>query len=141
MRKVIATFSTAQLQALISVINLSTSVGQRDLAMLLLMLDSGMRVSELCGIELGDLRLEDGIIKVLGKGSRERYVPVGKQVQKLLWHYINRFRPEPMRPQCMILFLTDDGYPMNRERVGESKLNLWKDGFANLVFLFRKRFS
>ena len=62
MRKVIATFSTAQLQALISVINLATSVGQRDLAMLLLMLDSGMRVSELCGIELGYLRLEAWIL-------------------------------------------------------------------------------
>jgi site-specific recombinase XerD len=119
MRKVIATFSTAQLQALISAINISTPVGQRDLTMLLLMLDSGMRVSELCGIELEDLRLEEGIIKVLGKGNKERLIPVGKQVQKLLWHYINRFRPEPMKPQCRILFLTDDGYPMHRERVGE----------------------
>jgi len=118
-RKIITTFSTAQLQALISVINLSTPVGQRNLAMLLLMLDSGMRVSELCGIELGDLRLEEGIVKVLGKGNKERLIPIGRQVQKMLWHYINRFRPEPVRPQCTLLFLTDQGYPLHRERVGE----------------------
>ena len=54
-----------------------------------------MRVTELCNLRLSNAQLEESVLKVLGKGNKERLVPVGKQVQRLLWHYMYRYRPEP----------------------------------------------
>jgi integrase/recombinase XerD len=107
-KKVIPTFSPSQLQGLLSAINTSTDEGFRDYAMILTLLDSGLRVSELTGIRMDDLMLDDGLIKVLGKGGKERHIPVGTQVQRLLWRYISRHRPQPLNPNGDFLFLTRD---------------------------------
>jgi site-specific recombinase XerD len=122
-RKIIATFSEEQLGRLLSVINTQTPVGQRDYTIILLLLDSGLRVSELCGLKMEDVRLDEGLVKVLGKGNKERLIPIGRLVQKLMWHYIGRFRPAPAMPRVTNLFLTDEGYPLSKDRVG----NLVKD--------------
>jgi site-specific recombinase XerD len=95
----------------------TTYVGQRDYTITLLLLDSGLRVSELCELKMEDVRLEEGLLKVLGKGNKERLIPVGRQVQKLMWHYIGRFRPSPAMPRVSNVFLTDDGYPLCKDRV------------------------
>lgn len=52
-----------------------------------------MRVSELCHLKLDDVWLGDGMLKALGKGNKERLIPIGKQIQRCLWRYISRFRP------------------------------------------------
>jgi site-specific recombinase XerD len=49
---------------------------------------------------------------VIGKGSKERLVPLGKMVQKALWNYINMARPKPTRSECDNLFLSSTGYPI-----------------------------
>ncbi|MGB2855309.1 MAG: tyrosine-type recombinase/integrase [Dehalococcoidia bacterium] len=116
-RKVIPTFSDLQLQQLLAVIDTSTPEGYRDLAITLTLLDTALRVSELTGITLDNLWLDEGLIKVMGKGGKERQVPMGRTVQRILWHYVNRYRPEPAIPHYNHLFLTYDGRPMTKDRI------------------------
>jgi site-specific recombinase XerD len=116
-RKVIPTFVEAQIGQLLGTIDISTPEGYRDQAIILTLLDTALRVSELAGITLDDLRLEEGTVKVLGKGNKERLVPIGKKVQRALWHYISRYRPEPEQPKCKLLFLTREGTPLNKDRI------------------------
>ena len=81
------------------------------------MLDTGLRVNELINLMMDNVWLEEGLIKVLGKGNKERLVPIGKQIRKLLWRYITRYRPEPARPNLNNLFLNRDGRPLTKNRV------------------------
>jgi site-specific recombinase XerD len=60
----------------------------RDLCICLLMLDSGLRLGEVLGLKCGSLHLEEGYISVLGKGDKERYVPVGQHTKKELMRYL-----------------------------------------------------
>jgi len=83
-RKVIPTFSDGQIERLLGVIDTSRARGYRDAVMILTMLDTGIRVSELCGIKLGDVWLNDGVFKMLGKGNKERLIPVGRRLKTLL---------------------------------------------------------
>jgi len=57
------------------------------------------------------------MLKVLGKGNKERLIPIGKNVQRLLWRYISRYRPEPAMPKSDLLFLTMDGRPLTKDRI------------------------
>ena len=82
------------------------------------MLDSGIRISELVGIELGDVNLAEGCIKIRrAKGNRERIVPIGSLVQKSLWKYLNHHRPQPLTEKISRLFLSDDGLPLTKSGV------------------------
>ena len=66
---------------------------------------------------MDDLRLEDGLLKVMGKGGKERLIPFGRTVQRLLWRYISQHRPEPLNPRCSVVFLSRDGRPLSRNHV------------------------
>ena len=116
-RKVIPTFTDSQIQDLLRVIDTRTIEGYRNYTIILTLLDTGMRVSELCHLKLSDVALEEGMLKVLGKGNKERLIPIGKQVQRLLWRYISRYRPEPLSANGNVLFLNRDGKPLTKERV------------------------
>lgn len=116
-RKVIATFTDSQIQQLLAAIDIRSPEGFRDYTIILTLLDTAMRVSELCHLRLDNVWLEDGSLKVLGKGNKERLIPIGRQVQRLLWRYINRHRPEPAAPSCNFVFLTRDGRPLTKDRV------------------------
>ena len=116
-RKVVSTFSDPQIQALLVAIDTTTPEGFRDYTIVLTLLDTALRVSELTGIRMENLWLKEGALKVMGKGGKERLIPIGKQVQRLLWRYTNQFRPEPVSPRLDFLFLTADGAPMTRNRI------------------------
>jgi site-specific recombinase XerD len=102
--KIIPTLSDHQIGQLLGAIDTRTTQGYRDYTIVLTLLDTGMRVSELCHLKLDDLWLEDGMLKVVGKGNKERLIPIGKQVQRLLWRYIDRYRPEPATGNCGFVF-------------------------------------
>ena len=88
------------------------------MTILLLLLDSGIRVSELVNINHEDVNLSEGWIKISkGKGGKERIVPVGSVVQKALWKYINHCRPQPLTQKVTRLFLSDDGLPLTRSGI------------------------
>lgn len=87
---------------------------RRDRAVVLFLLDSGCRASELCGVDVADVGFETGRVLVSGKGSKQRYVYLGKRAVSALWIYVKDERPEPAEVGCKRLFLTFDGYPMTR---------------------------
>ena len=116
-KKVVPTFSDLQLEQLLNGIDGSTGEGYRDQAIILTLLDTAIRVSELVSIRLDALWLEEGLVKVMGKGGKERLVPIGKSVQRILWRYINKYRAEPATPNCDLLFLTADGRAMTKDRI------------------------
>ena len=115
-KKIIAAFSPHQIESLLSVMN-GSAEGYRGAVIVLTLLDTGLRVNELINLKMGNVWLEDGLVKVLGKGNKERLVPIGKQIRKLLWRYINQYRPEPALSKLDNMFLTQDGRPLTKNRV------------------------
>ena len=89
--------------------NALTAIGSRNSAILVTLLDCGLRSSELCNILFEDAHIEEGYLKVLGKGNKERVVPIGSLAQKVLWRYVFHFRPEPLGETNEYLFLSLDG--------------------------------
>jgi len=90
-------------------INKKSPTGTRNYALFTTLLDTGLRASEAASITLSNLNLTDGYIKVMGKGSKERIVPIGKYIQMTLWTYIDKVRPESSSSDCNNLFLTRSG--------------------------------
>ncbi len=116
--KVINSFTPEQITALAAACQQENGNGHRNLSMLLLMLDCGLRVSELVNINIADVDLEAGTIWIRsGKGGKERLVPVGSVVQRVLWKYINHSRPHPVSEKITRLFLSLDGLPLTRNGV------------------------
>jgi integrase/recombinase XerD len=104
-----------------SFLELSSSVVKpimiRDCVMLELLYSSGLRVSELVSLKLEDIHLEAGFLRVLGKGSKERIVPVNMRAIGKLKMYLNQQRPEILKKkQSSYLFVTGRGKPMTRQR-------------------------
>ena len=122
--KVIPTLSPTQIQMLLGTIDTTSAEGFRDYVVVLTLLDTGLRISEFLGLRLDDLWIEEGVLKVMGKGSRERIIPIGKGVRRLLWRYINLFRPESAKPNCDLVFLTKRGWPLTKGRV-QKRMSLY----------------
>ena len=89
----------------------------RNHAILVTLLDTGLRASEAASITLSHLNLKDGYIKVMGKGAKERIVPIGKFVQMILWSYIDRVRPMVALRERDNLFLSPAGMPITANTV------------------------
>jgi integrase/recombinase XerD len=89
----------------------------RDSAMLELIYSSGLRVSELTSIKLGDINFEAGFIRVMGKGSKERVVPVNARAIEKVKRYMSVERPVILgKKRSAYLFVTRRGGPMTRQR-------------------------
>ena len=84
-RKVIPTFSDFQIQQLLNAIDTRTAEGYRDYALILILLDTGIRVSELCNLKLKNLWLEEGMLKVLGKKVVFAKRPVASAKRSIRW--------------------------------------------------------
>jgi len=90
----------------------STTNGIRNHTMLVLALDTGMRLSEIITLERRNLDLDKGVLKAFGKGSKERLVPFGYTATKSLQRYLLHYRPEPALPQYDYVFLQRNGWPL-----------------------------
>ncbi len=89
----------------------------RDSSMLELLYSSGLRVSELVNIKLGDIHAEAGFIRVIGKGSKERIVPVNGRALGRIKRFLVEERPAILKKrQSPYLFITRTGRPMTRQR-------------------------
>jgi len=111
-KKLFQTLSHEEVRQILGCLNPLTAVGTRDIAIFMIFIDTGLRYSELVGIKLGDVNMEQGSMKVFGKGSRERIVPIGNGVQKALQRYIFHFRPAPLDTEVEELLLSLDGNPL-----------------------------
>ena len=87
----------------------------RDRAMLHTMYASGLRVSELVNLELGDVNLDEGFISALGKGSKRRIVPLGAHARAALAVYLREVRPRWAKPASRACFVTARGKGMTRQ--------------------------
>ena len=113
----IQAFTEEQLIALLAVTDKSRFVGFRDYTMILFMLDTGVRVSELVGIKLVDIRLKDGEVLITeGKGGKQRRVFVSSKTKEMLRKYL-RTRGEITGNEH--LFITSDNKPMKQRTVQE----------------------
>ena len=93
-----------------------TTLGVRDRAMLETMYASGLRVSELVGLALNELDLTTGLVRVTGKGGKERIVPLGDEATSRLGDYLKGARPSLLGEQKSgAVFLTRRGQPMTRQ--------------------------
>ena len=86
--------SEAQVEALIRAPDVDTRLGLRDRAMFELLYATGLRVSELVGLRADQVNLRQGVVRVLGKGSKERLVPLGEEAQDWLERYYSEARPD-----------------------------------------------
>lgn len=87
------TLTRAQVSKLLASPDRSKALGVRDAAMLELLYASGLRASELCSLKVGDFNVFLGVVRVLGKGSKERMVPVGKPAAEAISEYLREVRP------------------------------------------------
>jgi integrase/recombinase XerD len=131
-----------QVRQLMRKINTGTPAGIRDRAAIELLYSSGIRVGELESLTLTDLDLEHGVARVIGKGRKERFVPVGKTALKWLTSYIRGVRPYLARGgKANAVFLTEQGAPFPqhamRQRVREYAASLGLD-FAITPHTFRR---
>jgi integrase/recombinase XerD len=93
----------------------STATGVRDHAMIELMYSTGIRVSELCGIKLKDLKMDPGCLRCTGKGDKERLVPVGQRAIESVQAYLRESRPRLLKNKLSpYLFVGSYGKPMSR---------------------------
>lgn len=106
--------SEDEVEALLAAPDVGTPLGLRDRAMLELLYATGLRVSELVGLTLPQLRLDVGFLIAFGKGSKERVVPVGEQAEMWVKRYLREVRPELAQGRHQAVFANKDGNPMSR---------------------------
>ena len=97
--------------------DMSDPIAMRDYVMVELLYSSGLRVSELISLKLEDIHFEAGFLRVLGKGSKERIVPVNMRAIERIKIYISRQRQDILKKKrSPYLFVTNRGRPMTRQR-------------------------
>ncbi len=116
-RQLPGSLSEADMLRLLSAPDTQTALGLRDRAMLELMYGSGLRVSELVGLELSQVNLNLGMLRLLGKGARERVIPLGELAADWLERYLAKGRTELLRPlvETDAVFLSVRGRAMSRQ--------------------------
>jgi len=108
----------SQVDALLSAPDVSGPLGLRDRAMLELMYACGLRVSELAGLPATALNLRQGVLRVLGKGGKERVVPLGEEARHWLERYLAQARPQLAGKRVLApLFIGADGEAPSRQQV------------------------
>src|SRR5688572_16986956 len=108
--------SSAQVNELIAAPSPKSGLFWRDVAILELLYASGLRASELCDLKLRDVNLQVGCVRVLGKGMKERIVPLGQAASEAITRYVGECRPKLERKPSELLFLSRTGKPL--ERIG-----------------------
>lgn len=109
------TLSESDVDRLLQAPNTDTAIGCRDRAMLELLYATGLRVTELCTLERAQISLEVGAIRVVGKGDKERLVPMGESAQQWVSLYLKTARLAFADPQGQTMFPGRDGRAMTRQ--------------------------
>lgn len=108
--------SQEQVGALIQVPDATTPLGVRNQTMLEVLYATGLRVSELVRLEVSQVNLEAGFVRVRGKGDRERVIPLGSCALEQLRHYLSAIRPILLKHRSSsYFFLTRSGKPLTRQ--------------------------
>jgi len=109
--------SESEVEALLNGPDVSTDIGLRDRAMIELMYATGLRVSELVGLPSTAINLRQGVLRVMGKGSKERLVPLGEESQDWLERYLQQARPVlAQKKNLAYLFMGPRAEPVTRQQ-------------------------
>lgn len=106
--------SKAQVNQLIAAPPPESPLFTRDVAILELLYSSGLRATELCDLKLRDVNLQVGSVRVLGKGMKERIVPLGQAAAEAISRYVNEDRPKVIRQPTEYVFLSRTGKQLTR---------------------------
>jgi len=111
------TLTEQQVEALLNAPDLQDELGIRDKAMLEIIYATGLRVSELIGLEFSQVSIDPGVVRVMGKGGKERLVPLGEEAIECLQTYLKQTRADLMAQHlpCNALFVTRRGKGMTRQ--------------------------
>lgn len=109
--------SFSEVEKLLDTPNVTTVFGIRDRAMLELLYGTGIRVSELTQMDLNDLHLTMGFIRCLGKGNKERIIPIGEKATEAIQHYLREARPKlrNLKHRSDAIFLNHHGKRLSRQ--------------------------
>jgi integrase/recombinase XerD len=114
--RMVHTLTEAQVEALLDAPDVNTPLGLRERTMLELMYASGLRVSELVDLKIVELSLNDGVLRITGKGAKTRLVPFGAPARKWIERYVEEARGVILNgQQDDALFVTGRGGPMTRQ--------------------------
>jgi integrase/recombinase XerD len=118
-RKLPDTLSEEEIDALIDAIDLSHPQGERNKTILETIYSCGLRVSELTTLKISDLFFDEGFIRVIGKGNKQRFVPIHSSAEKLINAYIINFRNHisPKKGFEDLLFLNRRGNGLSRQMI------------------------
>ena len=113
------TLSEAEVARLLSSFPCGTPLAVRDRCMLEVFYACGLRVSEVTALRVGDVRMEEGVVRCVGKGDKQRVVPMGGEAQRWLARYLAEVRPTLVRGRANEpgLFLTQRGAPFTRQGI------------------------
>jgi integrase/recombinase XerD len=114
-RKLPKVLSFEEIEALLAIPDRAKPRGVRDAAMIHLMYASGLRVSEVVSLKVGDVDTKAGLVSALGKGGKRRLVPVGEVALTHLDAYLRDVRPTVARPNDRTLFVSPRGGPLSRQ--------------------------
>jgi len=124
-KRIPESLSQAEVEALLAQPDVRTCTGLRDAAMLTTLYATGLRVSELLHLKLGDINLDSGAVRCVGKGDRERIIPMAQAACALVRRYLLEARPklarrhqEPRKPSCHPPFLRDTSSRRRRRPEG-----------------------
>jgi len=110
--------SVREVERLLAQPDVATPVGLRDKAIIELLYSTGLRVSELCGLRVSDIQMNMGALRCIGKGNKERVVPVGRRAIEIIRRYLSESRPAILRDGTSpFLFLHSRGGRINRIQV------------------------
>jgi len=115
------TLSVQEMLSILEQPDISTRAGLRDRAMLELLYACGLRVSELCGVKQRDMLIEQEVIRIFGKGSKERIVPIGSSALEWIGQYQEEVRPHFMK----VGKTTHDILFLNQRGTGISRMSVW----------------
>jgi site-specific recombinase XerD len=116
-QKVISILSDDEIRAILDLFTPMNSSNARNQTIFMIMLDTGLRVGELVNLKMNDIHVNEGLLKVLGKGKKERLVPMGSKAQRALQRYLFRYRPQPFSKNTDNVFLSLVGKPLTENSV------------------------
>lgn len=120
-QKLPSTLSLTEVERLIETPDTTKNLGSRDRAILEVMYATGMRVSELVGLKLSDLHLSLGLVQTLGKGDKERIIPLGDYAIQWLERYLDEARP------LLVANPSETHVFVNHHGTGLSRQGIWKN--------------
>lgn len=116
-KRIVSTLSDEEIRLILNMLNPTNLCDARNQTIFMLLLDTGLRIKELTNLKMDDLNLDHGVLKVMGKGEKERIVPFGNNVQRALQRYLFRYRSKPAHLGIDNVFLSLSGAPLTENSV------------------------